>query len=120
MLCDYCARREPESLMFRALAGAARTESVDQVQRASMLSRGCQRRWNEKLRSISDAGRLRCIQHDAKTDCRGCSTTRDGLQSDLRPFSPLSESGEFGLVVSEPDFEKTKDFLTSDLDRRKC
>ena len=29
MLCDYCARREPESLMFRALAGAAWTESVD-------------------------------------------------------------------------------------------
>ena len=35
MLCDYCARREPESLMFRALAGAAWTESVDQVERAS-------------------------------------------------------------------------------------
>ena len=34
MLCDYCVRREPESLMFRALAGAARTQSVDQVKRA--------------------------------------------------------------------------------------
>ena len=119
MLCDYCARREPESLMFRALAGAARTQWTMGPE-GIMLSCGCQRRWNEKLRSISDAGRLRCIQHDAKTDCRGCSTTRDGLQSDFRPSSPLPQSGEFGLVSPDSDFEKTKDFLTSDLDRRKC
>ena len=35
--------------------------------------------------------------------------------------SPLfPHSREFGLVVLDSDFEKTKDFLTSDLDRRKC
>ena len=36
------------------------------------------------------------------------------------PPSPLPQSGGFGLVVRDSDFEKTKDFLTSDLDRRKC
>ena len=120
MLCDYCARREPESLMFRALAGAARTESVDQVERAlrspADASGGGTRNCDlYRMRGGSDAFNMMQKQTVA------VAAPQETDYSLIYAPSPLfPHSREFGLVVLDSDFEKTKDFLTSDLDRRKC
>ena len=96
--------------MFRALAGAAWTESVDQVERAlrsrADASGGGTRNCDlYRMRGGSDAFNMMQKQTVAVA-----APQETDYSLIFAPPSPLPQSGGFGLVVPDSDFEKTKDF----------